>query len=81
MKDWWKSKTFWFNTISLVLGVLGAIVGLLTTPIAVICVSGFIGLGNAILRIWFTDTGIASPAIREAKRMAAEADASSGTTP
>jgi hypothetical protein len=59
MKLWYQSKTLWFNVISLVLGVLGAIVGLLQTQVAVIVVTGFIGLGNAVLRIWFTDSPIA----------------------
>lgn len=61
MKAWYLSKTLWFNIITLLLGVLGAIVGLLTTPTAVIVVTGFIGLGNAVLRIWFTDSAIQKP--------------------
>lgn len=59
MKQWWKSKTVWFNVISLALGVLGAVLGILRDQKAIIAVTAVIALGNGVLRIWFTDSAIA----------------------
>jgi len=59
VKQWWKSKTVWFNVISLALGVLGAVLGILRDQKAIIAVTAVIALGNGVLRIWFTDSAIA----------------------
>ena len=61
-KHWYQSKTLWFNVITLILGVVGAILGVIQTKLWVIVLTGIMGLGNTILRVWFTDTGIASAA-------------------
>jgi hypothetical protein len=59
MKTWWQSKTLWFNIVTLILGVLGAVLGVVKTELWVIILTAVIALGNGVLRIWFTDTGIA----------------------
>jgi hypothetical protein len=58
-KKWWASKTVWFNVITLILGVLGAVLGVVSTQAWVIGLTAVIALGNGVLRIWFTDTPIA----------------------
>ena len=64
MKSWWKSKTFWINSLTLLVGVLGVVsqsellkehtelvLGLTTIALPVI---------NLFLR-WLTDQPITSP--------------------
>lgn len=58
-KQWWKSKTVWFNLITLVLGVVGALLNLIETKAWVLVFTAVMALGNGILRIYFTDTPIA----------------------
>jgi hypothetical protein len=61
MKQWWKSKTVWFNAITLAIGVMGAVLGVVKSEIAMIIVTAVIALGNGVLRIWFTSTAIGTP--------------------
>ena len=58
VKKWYQSKTLWFNIITLILGVVGAVLGVVRTEQWVIALTAVMGLGNTILRIWFTDTAI-----------------------
>jgi uncharacterized membrane protein len=58
-KKWYQSKTLWFNIITLVIGVLAAVLGIVETKEWVIAITAVIALGNGVLRIWFTDTPIA----------------------
>jgi shikimate 5-dehydrogenase len=62
-KKWWRSKTLWFNFVTIGLGVLGALQTVIDNKIAEYVIVGLGGAGNAILRIWFTDTGIASASV------------------
>jgi hypothetical protein len=62
MKAWYKSKTLWFNVITLILGILGAIAGIVESRTAIVVLVAFEALGNGVLRIWFTDTAIGIPA-------------------
>lgn len=60
-KPWYQSKTFWFNVVTFVLGVLA-----LTEFVSVLpkTAAPYIALanavGNLILRLWFTDTPVTS---------------------
>lgn len=49
-KSLWKSKTFWFNTISGVIGVVGQIQGFLPPP-ALPYVAAVVAVGNIVLRM------------------------------
>lgn len=49
-KPWWKSKTLYFNAITTVVGLAG----LVPDPIAM----GVAGVGNVVLRTWFTEAPI-----------------------
>jgi hypothetical protein len=60
-KNWWLSKTVWFNVITLIIGVVGAVVGVVRSEVWIISLTAINALGNGILRIWFTDTPIAKP--------------------
>jgi hypothetical protein len=62
MKQWWKSKTVWFNVLTVTLGVLGAIQGVLRNQTAIIVFVGLNALGNWIIRLFFTSTAIGTPA-------------------
>jgi hypothetical protein len=66
MKVWYKSKTLWFNVIVMLLGII-PIIGTfvkLVQPGAALIIDGALamvaGIGNLILRVWFTDTPIAT---------------------
>jgi hypothetical protein len=61
VKVWWRSKTLWFNIISLVVGVAGAALNVVETKWAVIGLTIVMALGNGILRYFFTDTAIGKP--------------------
>jgi hypothetical protein len=58
MKPWYKSKTMWFNIITLILGVAAALLGVVETKAWVIGLTVLMALGNGILRLYFTDTKI-----------------------
>jgi uncharacterized membrane protein YbaN (DUF454 family) len=60
-KSWYRSKTLWFNLITLALGVLGAVLNVLEDKVLIILFTATIALGNGVLRIYFTDTAIAKP--------------------
>ena len=57
-KVWYKSKTVWFNVITLALGVLGAVLGVVHSQTSVVVLTILVAVGNGVLRIWFTDTAI-----------------------
>jgi hypothetical protein len=59
MKPWFTSKTLWFNVITLIVAVAGAVFPLVKGEVWIIGMTAFMALGNGILRIWFTDTPIA----------------------
>jgi len=59
MKPWYQSKIVWAQIITLALGVLSAIQGVVPSPWGPIIVLGLDGLLTTVLRIWFTDTAIA----------------------
>jgi hypothetical protein len=61
VKKWWQSKTVWFNLISLVIGVLVAVLGIVREQTWAVILTVFIAVGNGVLRIWFTDSSIAAP--------------------
>jgi hypothetical protein len=58
VKKWFESKTLWFNIITLVLGVTGAVVGIIRSEEWIIILAVVNALGNGILRIWFTESAI-----------------------
>lgn len=58
MKQWYLSKTLWFNIITLVLGVVAALLGVVETKLWVIVLTAVNALGNGILRLFFTDSAI-----------------------
>jgi hypothetical protein len=57
MKPWYKSRVLWFNAITLIVGVVGSILGLVESRDAVIILTAAMALGNGILRL-LTDTAI-----------------------
>jgi uncharacterized membrane protein len=61
MKPWYLSKTLWFNIITLIVGVLAAVLGVVKSQGWVVGLTIFVALGNGILRIWFTDSAIQNP--------------------
>lgn len=73
MKQWYESKTVWFNIIAAILGVLpviGAYIKVISPDAATITDATIVflaGIGNVILRIYFTDTPIQSGVNNDAK--------------
>jgi hypothetical protein len=71
MKLWYESKTLWFNalmTIVFAVPVIAASAEALSPEQAVLInsIAALItGLGNVFLRVWFTDTPIDTPRMRE----------------
>jgi predicted membrane channel-forming protein YqfA (hemolysin III family) len=59
LKQWYQSKTLWFNIITLVVGVVAAILGLVETKVWVIILTAVNALGNGVLRIFFTNSAVA----------------------
>lgn len=61
MKAWYTSKTVWINTITLLIAVASLALQQEIIPVeAVKWVLFGSGVLNLILRIWFTDTELAS---------------------
>ena len=59
-KKWWQSKTVWLNVITFVLGAISVIQQYVDAKM-VLLVVGLLNVAlNVILRVWFTDTSIAS---------------------
>lgn len=59
-KKWWQSKTVWMNVITFALGVIAVIQQYVDAKM-VLLVVGILNVAlNVILRVWFTDTSIAS---------------------
>jgi asparagine N-glycosylation enzyme membrane subunit Stt3 len=76
MKQWYESKTVIFNivmTIVMAVPVIAAAYKAVTPEAAVLIdsIAGLItGLGNIMLRVWFTDTPIDTPKARAARTAA-----------
>jgi hypothetical protein len=70
MKLWYESKTVWFNlvmTLLMIVPVVATTVKALDPNDAVLidAIAGLVtGVGNIIIRIWFTDMPIGSAAAR-----------------
>lgn len=79
-KAFYASKTFWFNilmTVVMAIPVILAAYKAMRPEEAVFAdsIAGLItGLGNVVLRVWFTDSGIASTGAQEAKARKADED-------
>ena len=75
MKPWYESKTVWFNLITMLLAIfpiVGAFVKVIEPSTAVIIdavLAMVAGIGNVILRVWFTDVPIETPARLLAARL------------
>jgi len=55
-KNWWKSKTLWFNVVTtLALGLELLTDVPVLNPEALVLVGGLV---NVVLRVWFTNTGL-----------------------
>lgn len=63
-KKWYNSKTVWFNVVMTAIGVttVAATMAKTLAPDAAIAIDavavGVAGIGNVILRVWFTDMPI-----------------------
>lgn len=72
IKNFWESKTFWLNLITAVIMILDLLVQQPFIPPSYLPIIAFVvGVLNVILRVWFTDTGIASKkavAVRAARK-------------
>jgi len=60
---WYQSKTLWFNVIMTILGVIASMEGLAVFDHYAQTFLIITLLGNTILRIWFTSSAIATPAV------------------
>ena len=60
-KPWYESKTVWFNIISIAVSLLGTASGMIPDGPWSMTIPLLIALGNGILRIWFTNSGIGTP--------------------
>jgi hypothetical protein len=60
MKDWYKSKTLWFNALTCLLLIVTEIVhsGMLANQQVIAAFGLVITIGNIILRVFFTSEGI-----------------------
>ena len=59
-KKWFSSKTVWLNVITFVLGAISVIQQYVDAKMVLLAV-GILNVAlNVILRVWFTDTSIAS---------------------
>lgn len=69
LKEWYQSKTLWFNVLSAIVMILELLLKDSFIPLLYIpYVTLGIGIVNGILRIFFTDAGIASRAARRARK-------------
>ena len=59
-KQWWRSRTLWFNATALVVGVAGAALNVIRGQTWIVALTVVVALGNGVLRL-LTDTGIARP--------------------
>lgn len=58
MKKWYQSKTVWFNIVTTIVGVVTFLQGQPTFAEFAPWLVLVAGIGNLILRIWFTDQPI-----------------------
>ena len=60
MKPWYRSKTLWFNIVSLAVVVAGALAdsGVVSDARVVAAAVALVTIGNAALRIFFTSQAI-----------------------
>ena len=69
VKNFWESKVFWLNIITALVMVLDLLMKQPFIPPEYLPFVTFaVGVLNVILRIWFTDTGIASRGARAAAK-------------
>ena len=61
MKMWYTSKTIWFNVITSVLMIATGLQAINIVPVQYLAVINLVG--NVILRVWFTNTGIIQSAL------------------
>ena len=57
---WYQSKTVWFNVIMTLLGVIASIQGMPFFDKYAVLLGLVTVFGNTILRVWFTNSSIAS---------------------
>jgi hypothetical protein len=68
IKNWYESKTFWLNLLTALVMIADLLVQQPFIPPAYLpFIATLVGILNVVLRVWFTDTGIASKAARAAK--------------
>lgn len=66
MKSWYQSKTLWLNVITALVMILDLLSKQPFIPPQYVPIVLFaVAMLNVILRVWFTDTGIASSATRK----------------
>lgn len=58
---WFESKTIWFNIIVTVLGIAASLQSIATFDKYAQVLGLVTVIGNVILRVWFTNTVIATP--------------------
>ena len=59
MKHWYHSKTIWFNLLTIFVGVAAILTGGDFGADVARWAALVVGVGNLVLRVVFTDTGIA----------------------
>ena len=68
IKNWYESKTLWLNLITAAVLIADLLVQQPFIPPAYLpFIATVVGILNVVLRVWFTDTGIASKAARAVK--------------
>jgi len=68
IKNWYESKTFWLNLLTALVLIADLLVQQPFIPTAWLpFIATVVGILNVVLRVWFTDTGIASRRARDAR--------------
>jgi len=68
IKNWYESKTFWLNLLVALVLIADLLVQQpFIPPTYLPIIATVVGILNIIIRVWFTDTGIASKAARAAR--------------
>lgn len=57
-KNWWQSKTVWFNVLTGIVSTLGMIQGTVPESLAPYIIAA-VGIVNVILRVFFTTVPLA----------------------
>jgi ABC-type thiamin/hydroxymethylpyrimidine transport system permease subunit len=63
-KEWYMSKTVWFNVITMVAGVIALMQGVVSDPQLISSLVLAQGLINVILRVWFTSAPIGEQVVK-----------------